>query len=77
MFCGDRFYPLGVIINACEDPFMIATRWRIDITYEIKTPLLERGFKLHQHQGKGRDFLSSNKKMALMVDPNKFMHIKQ
>ena len=38
------FYPLSEIVCGSENPSVLGRRWWMDFSYEIKPPLLKRGF---------------------------------
>ena len=51
IFSGYGLNPIGEIISGYQDPFVMATRMWIDLTYEVQAPLLEGTISVHWFQG--------------------------
>ena len=72
---GYRLYPLGEIISGGKYPRINIAQVILELTDEIKPPLLERGLDHYWLQGKRFHLLLPNEQPTLGANSDRLVHI--
>jgi hypothetical protein len=75
--CRDGFYLFGKIISGIQNPPVLTTLGWVDLSNEVKTPLLKRSRNHYRFQRKIFELFFSSKLLTLDTRSNLFTNISE
>ena len=72
---GNSFNPLRKVIGGNQNPPMLSTGRRMDLTYKVQAPLLERPCDHYRFERKGLQLFFAFESLAFVACFNEFIDI--